>query len=599
MDDARDEPSTSAESSPSAAETAPLGEPAPTDDSSPAAETAPRPEDETVALPTARTPARDRRDDLDLLEDVREPLVELVGALKLRTGRGTLARSFLNSLLQDLHIMVEAVKARSAGGEAAEEAAETGGDRDRDERAQAPPSPAASPEPDGDALTVFLDALIAKLVLGAELLPAGADRIQDVAERIGRLRSGRREWMNVRLLLRDFLEGPVAAGLRREARDWMRRGPGLSGLDSLRHWKDDSAGPPLSLSSLGQVIEGLALHLAHVEAEHNATGGPTDEAVRVSLEALGEWLESRGAVIQRPTVGDLISGRERVVFRRVSRGEMRRGAIDQVVTPGYLWHGVTIARPTVIASPGSGSHVLEVGGDILARLPGEIRGRVEAALESLKDRLWRRLDDSRSDFVDCVEATLDIVETLRGVARGREVEARLIRAMLRDFEGAELEIIAPATGALPGDEDELFCRRVYSSSLREGRIVEVERLGLKLFGVVTREACVLVSAGSAPEDRLGRLLVRIDHAGPAWREDHHRLQRARERRPGDRGRALAVELIDLVLRLDPAAAVTEDDPTEAIAAGLVEELVDGDLPVLSEQDGWKPLRALLRRDLAG
>lgn len=484
-----------------------------------------------------------------VLSEIRAQLIELVGTYKLETERGSLARLFFNALLQDLHVMEEVLRA--------------GPGVDSDERAWEQP---------------LLETLLAKLSLGARLYPPGAGRFHAFSERLGRLRAGAREWATVRVLVGGLLSGPTRLELRPEARAVIDAG-GQSALGLLREWSAESGGPPLFLAAIGQVIEGLGLHAALVEAEDPSEATP-NEALRVTLEALGEWLMARGATAIDPAPDGAITGAERVVFRRLPSPGRPCGAIDRTVAKGFSMGAVRLARPTVLVNPGTGSRVLERALAVLSELDPDSRAPYESTVEALKRVLWHRFDDPEAEFTDCVEASLDIIEALREVGGGRS-QPSLVRAFQADFEGTGLELIAPAPGttARPDEAAELI--PVCSARIAPGQVVAVRQYGLRLDETVLRSAKILVSHGPAPLDRLAPILEDLHPSS----DEASRIVAALEARPADMGRQLALELIGLIDGQGPLA-------------GALQTLCELDLQVLSELDGWSAMTQLFESEAA-
>src|SRR5690606_17573977 len=128
-----------------------------------------------------------------VLADVRDQLVDLIGELKLESQRGSLPRLYFNALLQDLHILEEA-------------------GRISDHLPQQEASIWLEP---------FLDAVLAKLTLGAQLHPAASSRFEKTARDRGKIRQGSREWASLRRMLGGLLSATSHQGLRREAREYL------------------------------------------------------------------------------------------------------------------------------------------------------------------------------------------------------------------------------------------------------------------------------------------------------------------------------------------------------------------------------------------
>lgn len=498
-------------------------------------------------------------EDQSLLKDIQEPLVDLIGEIKLETHRGSLARMFFNNLLQDLHIMEEAGKR-------------------------------AAQDSNDDWILPYLDSLLAKLILGQRLHQGAGERFHKIAELLGRMRHGQREWGTVRLMLGGLLSGPTGLGLRKEAQKWLSQGDGLKTLASLRSWSTQSSGPPIFLSSIGQIIESLALHLALNEAE-GIERGAKEEAIQATLDALSDWLETRGVEALAPELGSMMSGKERVVFRRVALGSTRRGSIDRVIAPAFMLEGVQLARATVLVSPGTSSQVLELANEILLSLPDSERSRRQASLTILRERLWHLLDDVASSFIDCAVAALDLVESLRCVDK-RRYEIRMVRAFERDFDDTGLDLMMPKVGSPPGAMAE--SRAAYSEQVEAGRVIEIKTLGLKAGDEVIRKPVVLVSMGAPPPgpvDDMCELLRTVD-------EDQEqppevcmtlaaRLEEARNAAPGDDSRSLAQQLLGLLCEGG------HPEIWERIDDYALELILAVPGPALSRLYGWRDLALYL------
>lgn len=489
-----------------------------------------------------------------ILTEAREQLVELIGELKLETARGSVPRLFFNSLLQDLHIMEEATRNLSA--------------ESSDEKWLMP----------------FLEALLAKLSLGAKLHPTRADRFHRAAEHLGHLRDRSRDWESISMLLEGLIHNASHQGLRREARQWLQQANGLSALEELNEWSKDSGGPPLFLVSIGRVVEALSLHLALIEADGDVWGAH-EEAIQVTLETLGRWLEYRGVEAQRPEEGRLMSHHERIIFRRVPLANKRRGTIDRVIAPGYRFGNTKLASATVLVSPGTGSKVLEQCNEILDHLSPDIRLKVEGSIEVLKQNLWGLLSDPDSLFEQIVEAALDLVEALR-VIDHRRYEKVLIRAIQEDFDGTEMKLIAPSPGQRIFPAAPLRTQPVYSPDIPSGHVAELLSFGVSLEGKVIREASVLSSQGPPPASILDSLLETLRSEFEEVDDVIGQLVAGRLNAPSDRSKRLAIELIRFALH-------GPEEFVDVCLETILDALLELELPALEELEGWSRMAALL------
>lgn len=489
-----------------------------------------------------------------ILTEAREQLVELIGELKLETARGSVPRLFFNSLLQDLHIMEEATRNLS--------------EESQDEKWLMP----------------FLEALLAKLSLGAKLHPTRADRFHKAAEHLGHLRDRSRDWESVSMLLEGLIHNPSHQGLRREARQWLQQGEGLSALEELSEWSKDSGGPPLFLVSIGRVVEALSLHLALVVADGDVWGAH-EESIQVTLETLCRWLEYRGVEASRPEEGKLMSHNERVIFRRVPLANKRRGTIDRVISPGYRFGKTKLASATVLVSPGTGSKVLEQCNGILEALSPDLRMKVEGSVEVLKQNLWGLLSDPDSLFEQIVEAALDLVEALRVIDQ-HLFEKVLIRAIQEDFDGTEMKLIAPSPGQRIFPAAPYISQAVYSPDIPSGHVTELLAFGVTLEGKVLREAKVLSSLGPPPANILDSLLETLRDEFEECDDVIGQLVSGRLNAPRDRSRKLAIELIRFALH-------GPEEFVEVCLETILDALLELELPALEEIEGWSRMAALL------
>ncbi|MEZ6184512.1 MAG: hypothetical protein R3F62_05805 [Planctomycetota bacterium] len=487
-----------------------------------------------------------------VLEELADELTLLVEWLREQTETGSTEREFVNGLHRDLYVLEQ--------------------------------SCAKAPERDHAAwIQPFLVAMVAKLALGARLLPqALTKRTAETQARLNALVERNEITIKLKEAALPLL---TAQALEPEAYAYLERSGALEALRTAELLR--GALPELQLAA--RLLEGVGVHLA---LSSLGEGRAQDAELRGLAERVAGWLRSQPGVAEHsPEVGAVP---EEGMARRVEAShrlpDVPRGAVATLVTPGFSQGDAWLGLPVVVVSPGAGKKLVSAVRELVEDAAPMLRTLLRPQVEVLSQRFYAVVDDPESSPQAAARAALDLVDCVRPVVQEESSAlAPVLQALSDDFQGREAELLLSTPGTPLPTGDDVQPLNVFSNEVGVGQIVAILRPGLRLGSERVRPALVQVSQGPPPPGFVDDVLEIL---GTDDRSEHlrARIELARCLAAGDAGQALSRELAALSLEL-------RDDELGEAAQRALRVVIDEPPSNLSGVDGWESVRELLDAQL--
>ena len=496
-----------------------------------------------------------------VLEELADEVTLLVEWLKEGTKSGSAGREFANGLQRDLYVLEQAT-ARS--------------------------------EPATDHATwaaPFLESFMAKLVLGAQLMPKAADRLKQSANRLGDLQ-GRNSLLAT--LRREALPFLAEVRLAGPGRAYLEKTQALETVCMPNLLRAREGAPPPELALAARLVEGIGLHLAFQRA--HGERAQSDEELETLARRIEGWLTDLGARAENAAAGKPAPGEACKVETPGRVAGFARGLVVAGLTPGLILEQAgqkprRLAQPVVLVSAGAESNLAGAVRAALAKAPEGQKKALTPAVDAAAQSFDAALDDAAKKPAERARVAMELVDTVRALI---EADARALDPMLaalgKDLGagGVTPILAAPGSPAAPGPE--LAQVAVFSNDVPAGKVVALLRPGLKVGAEVVRPALAQVSHGEPPPGILDEVLELLPADDPRGAHLRARLERARCLSAGDAGAALSRELADLALFM-------RDEALGDAARKALRLVIEEPPAELSGQSGWEAVRELLAEHL--